>query len=70
MDYSAHRGKFRLANPSDEIRERMRNATDLLAGYANRSGSFEMLDVLAVLGMVEHQIDMAREVAHHALRQP
>jgi hypothetical protein len=57
------------ADPSDEIRERMRNAIGLLEGYANRSGPLEMLEVLSVLGLVEHEIDMAREAAHHALRQ-
>ena len=59
-----------MSDPSDKIRERMRNAIGLLAGYANRSGPLDMLEVLTTLGLVEHEIDMAREAAHHALRAP
>jgi hypothetical protein len=60
------------ANTSDEIRNRMRNAIAHLDRYANRSGSFdgEWLDTLATIGLAEHELDMIREIVHHALRQP
>jgi hypothetical protein len=59
-----------MASPSDQIRSHLQTAILLLERYAKRPGPLDMLDVLAVLGMVEHEIDMAREVAHRALRQP
>lgn len=60
------------ADPCTQIRTRLQTAIRLCERYANRSGPFrdEMLDVLAMLGMAEHEIEMARVAAQHALRQP
>jgi hypothetical protein len=60
------------ADPSDEIRARLQTVVRLAESYGNRSGSFadDMLGVLAMTGMIEHEIELIRAAAHHALRQP
>jgi hypothetical protein len=59
-----------MPDPSDQIRARLQNAIRLLDSYARRPGSFqnELLDLLAVVGLAEAELDTIRAVAHHELR--
>jgi hypothetical protein len=59
-------------DPSNEIRSRLQTVARLAESYGNRSGSFadDMLGVLAATGMIEHEIELIRGAAHHALRAP
>jgi hypothetical protein len=60
------------ADPSDEIRARLQTAITRLEHYAKGSGSLrlELLDVLVVIGLAEHELDMAKSTARDALRAP
>jgi hypothetical protein len=60
------------ADPSDEIRARLQTAIQRLERYATGTGSLrqELLDVLAVVGLVEHELEMVKSAARQALRAP
>jgi hypothetical protein len=59
-------------DPSDEIRARLQTAITRLEYYARGTGSLrlELLDVLVTIGLVEHELEMVKSAARHALRAP
>ena len=59
-------------DPSDEIRARLQTAIGRLDHYARSTGSLrqELLDVLVVVGLVEHELELVKSAARQALRAP
>jgi hypothetical protein len=59
-------------DPSDEIRARLQTAIQRLERFAHGSGSLrqELLDVLVVVGLAEHELELIKSVVRHALRAP
>lgn len=55
-------------DPSAEIRARLQTAITRLEGIARGSGALDMLDTLASIGLVEHELEIAKAAARHALR--